>query len=522
MYAGMHAILIYTASWVPFLGTKKMEFYFLRVVFATVCAICETQLVATVAKSMNPRIALFFLLALGSSAGMFHASVAYLPSTFAMYTVFLALGAFMNRRGGVRTATGLAWLALGALVGWPFVAVMCIPFVLEELITVWVTHEAMATIWQFIYASTRTLLILVCIAFCTTGLLFAHVCQALQLFIDWFFYKFWTCVPLNIVLYNVFAAPGKGPDIYGTEPWHFYIRNLLINFNVWFILALAAGPLVYFQRRYRNQASSRLTFFRNIIFVSPFYLWLAIFTLQSHKEERFMYPVYPCLALNAALSLHICVLYLSSSDPKTIIGRTPNSLKFLAITSLIFSATSLGIWRILGLTTAYSAPLKVYGALDTPGLVHPSTTVCVGKEWYRFPSSYHLPDGAKLKFIRSDFSGLLPGEFSEADIGFGMFPGTWLVPSGMNDRNVEDPAKYFDVGRCDFLVDSYFAGAVESALQPNYINQTHVWERVACEPFLDAARTGTVGRLFWMPDAEFVPESWRRRWGEYCLLRRRT
>ena len=25
----------------------------------------------------------------------------------------------------------------------------------------------------------------------------------------------------------------------------------------------------------------------------PIYLWLAIFSLQPHKEERFMYPIYP-------------------------------------------------------------------------------------------------------------------------------------------------------------------------------------------------------------------------------------
>ena len=48
----------------------------------------------------------------------------------------------------------------------------------------------------------------------------------------------------------------------------------------------------------------------------------------------------------------------------------------------------------------------------------------------------------KAKFIKSDFAGLLPGEFSEAKTGFGFFPGAWLEPSGMNDKNIEDPGKY--------------------------------------------------------------------------------
>ena len=75
-------------------------------------------------------------------------------------------------------------------------------------------------------------------------------------------------------------------------------------------------------------------------------------------------------------------------------------------------------------------------------MARPKDNVCLGKEWYRFPSSFHLPYGVRAKFIRSEFSGLLPGEFSEANVGFGLFPGTWLVPSGMNDENLEDPGKY--------------------------------------------------------------------------------
>lgn len=47
-------------------------------------------------------------------------------------------------------------------------------------------------------------------------------------------------VPLNIVLYNVF---GQGPNIFGTEPWYFYIVNGFLNFNVLFLLALASGVL---------------------------------------------------------------------------------------------------------------------------------------------------------------------------------------------------------------------------------------------------------------------------------------
>ena len=96
----------------------------------------------------------------------------------------------------------------------------------------------------------------------------------------------------------------------------------------------------------------------------------------------------------------------------------------------------------LGHMSAYSAPLKVYKPLFDPAVAHPGDTVCLGKEWYRFPSSFNLPQGVRAKFIKSEFSGLLPGEFSQADAALGMFPGTWMVPSGMNDENLEDLSKY--------------------------------------------------------------------------------
>jgi len=243
-------------------------------------------------------------------------------------------------------------------------------------------------------------------------------------------------------MYNIFGGSNKGPDIYGTEPWDFYIRNLLINFNVWFVLALFAMPLLLLQHFVRGQTVSRQSILRSIILVSPLYLWLAIFTLQPHKEERFMYPAYPALALNAAFSLHTLLSYIGSTNPKDLISKVPGQVKFAFVMVFAIAAIDVGLLRSLGLATAYSAPLSVYAPLREPGVARPGDTVCLAKEWYRFPSSYHLPSGMRAKFVKSAFTGLLPGEFSEARVGFGFFPGAWLVPPGMNDENMEDPGKY--------------------------------------------------------------------------------
>jgi alpha-1,2-mannosyltransferase len=264
----------------------------------------------------------------------------------------------------------------------------------------------------------------------------------LQSSVDIFFYRKPLVVPWNIVAYNVFGGSGKGPNIYGTEAWHYYLRNLGLNFNIWLFLALGAGPLLLFQHFVRKQPASRQSFVRNLTFISPFYLWLTIFSLQPHKEERFMYPAYPLLALNAAMSLHIVLGYVGTKDPKVFFSKIPASLRLAAVVFVVIGAIDLGLLRIVGMITAYSAPLKVYAPLQDTGVTRFGDNLCLGKEWYRFPSSFFLPDGMHAKFIKSEFSGLLPGEFSEANFGFGFYPGAWLEPSGMNDENKEDFGKY--------------------------------------------------------------------------------
>ena len=243
-------------------------------------------------------------------------------------------------------------------------------------------------------------------------------------------------------MYNLFGGASRGPDIFGTEPWHFYIRNLTLNFNIWYLLAMAAGPVLGLQFLMRGRSTTKQSPVRSMVFAVPFYLWLAIFSMQAHKEERFMYPAYPLLALNAAMALHNMLAYFGTSDPKVFVGKIPARVKLAFVISFILLAIDAGVLRTVGLFTAYRAPLKIYEPLGRPDLAKIEANVCLGKEWYRFPSSYFLPHGMRAKFIKSEFDGLLPGQYNEAETGFGFFPGTWLVPPGMNDQNIEDPSKH--------------------------------------------------------------------------------
>ena len=101
----------------------------------------------------------------------------------------------------------------------------------------------------------------------------------------------------------------------------------------------------------------------------------------------------------------------------------------------------------------------------------PNTTgarVCVGKEWYRFPNSFFLPDHVapdihnkratvvtndkasgrlELRFLRSGFRGQLPREFNGSS-------GTKGNVEGFNAYNREESTdRYVLPEQCDIIVD---------------------------------------------------------------------
>lgn len=241
-----------------------------------------------------------------------------------------------------------------------------------------------------------------------------------------------------------------------------------------------------------------------------------------------MYPAYPFLALNASLSLHIILMAFGNSDPKTLIGKIPAKLKLFSVGLMFVLSLDIGLARIYGTYSAYSAPLKIYQPLwqnlDGNGVVgRQDNLVCFGKEWYRFPSSYFLPRLMHAKFVRSEFRGLLPGEFSEARVGCGSWAGTWLPTSGLNDRNEEDVSKHVELNMCHFMVDTQYPERTDELppSEPDYIADEENWDIVRCESFLDAASTHLLARTLWVPDFDTIPEKFRRKWGRHCLLERK-
>lgn len=137
--------------------------------------------------------------------------------------------------------------------------------------------------------------------------------QIPAIYIDSKAYQKLAIVPLNIVRYNLLSSSG-GPELYGTEPTSFYVYNALLAFNIIFPLALLSIPAVIITsivdpKRFGDKrdriASHTLPAVSLAIRLSPMYLWLAVITLQPHKEERFLFPAYGLIMLNGCTTLYL-------------------------------------------------------------------------------------------------------------------------------------------------------------------------------------------------------------------------
>ena len=177
---------------------------------------------------------------------------------------------------------------------------------------------------------------------------------------------------------------------------------------------------------------------RNNVILLSVYLWVGIFIIQPHKEERFMYVIYPLICYNAAHATNTFKQVLHDLLSKSR-ASIPRSLPKFVLWIIFFIYGILSLARILAQVRAFSAPMHVYTHLTSP------STVCLGKEWYRFPSSFFIPEGSRALFVKSAFDGLLPGRFPTEGTLPGWRSGTWEIPKGMNDLNLEDTSHHVSI-----------------------------------------------------------------------------
>ncbi|KAH9950929.1 glycosyltransferase family 22 protein [Amylocystis lapponica] len=545
------------AGW--FIGPEKRPAFFsLRIMLGIVSSWSEVKLYRAVVEKVNYRVGRYLLFMLMFNAGMWTASTAFLPSSFAMYANTIAFSYALeppttsNMR---RTLFATLAFATGAIIGWPFALAVAIPFVFEELFMYGADKVFSETKASWMFARWKKFITCAAVA----SLLFIPVIA-----LDTLFYGKLTLVPWNIIKYNVFPDAQRGPELYGTESVFFYLSNLLLNFNVIVPLALLSLPALAITYRVDRKRlgerspppgeSSRYALLA--VRLAPVYVWMQILTAQSHKEERFMFPVYPLICFNAAVTLYLMRGWLETAF--IAVTKSPykasRTMLFSRFTLSVVSASCvLSISRIMTQWEYYHAPLSVIFALEgqeiprllnaTGRIVIPDLTqvpahdherqridlslirpfglrLCVGKEWHRFPGHYLVPDGVRVDWIKSEFDGMLPTHFVDTSDRGGLVErvsGTRVVPAGLNDLNKEAPEFYVDVSECDYLMDMDFPlHPVVSSHEPRYAADEETWERLRCWPFLDARHSSMLTRTLWMPGNRWQQGN---EFGDLCLLR---
>ncbi|KAK9449569.1 Alg9-like mannosyltransferase family-domain-containing protein [Limtongia smithiae] len=510
-YVWIHAYIITICRR---LGVPEIYLFFaLRAVLGTFCAYCEAQFSLTLRRSISPVAGLLFLTFSLSSAGMFHASVTFLPSSFSMYMTMLAFSNMLDPvpnslRG--KTVSTLVPFAISGILGWPFALAVGIPYVLS-LVT------------GIVFGPGRIIYVTGII----NAIFVAAAVLAAVVSMDTWIFKRLQIVPLNIVLYNVLESTAEsGPDIFGTEPLTYYIKNLALNFGIVAVLAVISPVAVVV--RYLINGSARLRLHVAYLLISSLAVWIAVFFPQPHKEERFFYVVYPIICACAALSVDsILHVYKATAHSIKVPVKLVNHGSFFLKISLIVVSLSYGIFRMFAYHALYFAPLEVYGTLSIVNAdIAPNDVpinVCVGREWYRFPSSYFLPSNMRLKLIKSNFDGMLPAEF-EDDVPW--YIGASQINEGLNNLNQEEMSFYIPLDQCDYLVDSNFTTPVgPESFEAQYVADTDNWDIVTCKPFIDSENSTLLARIFKFPDSieKMIPpvaaKYFRRSYTSYCLLR---
>jgi len=511
-----------TSSTIP---TKIWIFGALRSTLAILTATSEVQFVhALWTCTKSKPIALWTLLLLATSAGMAHASNAYLPSSTIMVLFLKSCTCWLQERYVHTMAYGVvATLA----VGWPFGAILFVPMGLHILVD---TYHAMPGKTTLSTMISSTFLWLVGI-------------QGIVMTEDYKQYGTWVSPIYNILNYNVLN--GGGDELYGVEPLSYYIKNLCLNFNYVALLAIcfpAFSSLLVMedttsttsttttkQQQARLQKRNEVTL---RILLSPLFLWFVVVLPRPHKEERFLYPIYPLLCLGAAVTVdkvwNVLASTTNTTSRRTKTDGTTSSpsqqyqrTKLIGGTLLLLPSCLLSISRTMALSKYYTAPLLVYAQLPFQQAEQEETKegrnqlVCTCGEWYRFPSSYYLPQGYELGFLPSTFHGQLPQPFTK----YGSKKESLAIQTGtFNDVNMEETDRYVSsISECSYVVelvhDDYYnkddetkdddttiPECLEYMNVMNKKNPKHKqWTSIASFPYLDASQTRTLHRMFYIP-----------------------
>ncbi|XP_030883988.1 alpha-1,2-mannosyltransferase ALG9-like [Leptonychotes weddellii] len=294
--------------------------------------------------------------------------------------------------------------------------------------------------------------------------------------IDSYYYGKLVVAPLNIVLYNVFTP--HGPDL--------YVQNL--GHPYWLTLA-------------------------------PMYIWFIIFFIQPHKEERFLFPVYPLICLCGAVALS--ALQVSFRE---------THIFFVPFHFLNWSRSLKAYYRMLppryfihALNLIQIILLKLYVLIAWLLIILLSwlhiCTVNLCVNFFLLPTRIHLimfVIADRSIFIMAAFGSLLDNSDNFIISVLASVVICHLTSSDLMlveekefalslPDGVRSPGSLLglhgylgiDISKCHYLVD--LDTMRETPREPKYSSNREEWISLAYRPFLDASRSSRLLRAFYVP-----------------------
>lgn len=473
-YILVHSLVAWPLSLVFGSGSgKRIVFYSVKVVLALVSAVAEYALCDALARHYHHHVAKVYIVFSAFSSGMFVSSSAFLPSSVAMVAMTICAAGVLNDN-----RTIVIWGAVvGCTWGWIVAGLSFIPYALWVL---WSSPRTMAK---------------------SFGTLFLALVSTLGPLVvsDRWYYGSWKASLVNFLEYNV-QGGGKS-DLYGVESATYYFRNGMNQLQTILPLALMF-PLVILavwicgDKRLSTGSMAKMT-----LVVSPAFLWLGAISWLPHKEERFLYVVYPlCIAAAANVVFHV----------KEILEKIfPSWLVRKLVAFGVLGTCALSLSRTHALLHHYGSIMALYAYLPELPMgerVH----VCVGAEWYKYPSSFFLPGSQyRLQFVASGFDGLLPRPFEEH------IDGTKAAPRQLNDENKSEPDNYWeDADGCNYFVTTTTSKGGHWVDETILKNSSNSWKVLASLPFVDNSKSPAWSRAFYIP---YMSQK-KNVWVDYVLL----
>ena len=556
---------------------KVLLFQLLRATIACGTAISELRLVNALP---SRSLALSTWMALVTSTGMFHTAPAYLPSTTVMvcymHSIAEQLDFYYDKNTTcTRSAStiysldrAIIWgLVCCLMTGWPFCAVLFVPLGFQAVHHAYVNANVNANDnaggqkqkqkqnERTVGLSTRirigavVKLLLRVVGYCI-------IIQSFVTAVDYHYYGKVISPTWNIFVYNT-GLGGDGinrDELYGVDDCMYYIKNLILNWNGVAVMGMCAIPVLLGSMMFSNsnasaswRASANASVSAQkkdgcvysyskgnmVVILLPAVLWIGIVFSRPHKEERFLFPVYPLIAIGASVCLDQ-VMELTNihnffagklrsgagaGDDNTDVGTGTCRIKVGLALMALLPCAMISISRSMLLVDGYTAPLKLYSDLyrvmnDShantnqgmgDGTHATPTLVCTGGEWYRFPSSYYLPPDTSLAFLKSSFDGQLPQPFTE----FGSKEESLALQGRFNDLNEEEMDRYVDVSECSFVIELVGEDISTRTRNENENDVSEVvkymkddendWRLIAQYDFLDVEKTSSLHRILYLP-----------------------